>query len=431
MNYYLARDGQTYGPYPQENFPSMLAAGQVVADDLVCPEGGSDWVPLSQVPGLAPTAAPAPAAATPAPVAAAAAPAASGAPRLRLGGGGAAHPASHAPAAATSPAAVAQSYPKANYTSSAPQQKTGLMEKAAGAWGALKIVGYAAIALIVVIVVVMRFVGGQRDKKEIAKLHSQPGWTAFNAANSQINSEATTVGYGNTSEMRVFAQKLAEGIEEMQAENFPPPKKSRYRGRSKLGRIASTASSVTSGLGSPQIHVEKRDSLIIALIHVPDFSRYGSSQRGELSEACFGVTQIGLAAMMKMTEQLSQQLNARANSLAATTPTNRLPRPPPGRPVPGARTPPPAAASAAPAAAPKPPKPPPEYTLVVGVRGKSAYEFCYTSKVSANTIGSLADLDKLTNEDINAPEPIKGNVPCHKELVKWFGDEKAAGGTPQ
>lgn len=403
MNYYLARDGQTYGPYPQENFASMLAAGQVVAEDLVCPEGGQDWVQASQVPGLLPAEAPVPAAA---PVAATAAPAASSAPRLRLGGGSAA-PSSHAPAAATVP--PVQAYPKATYPS---QNQPGLMEKAAGAWGVLKIVGYGAVALIVVIVLIVGFVTSRKDKKEIAKLHSLPGWQAFHAANSRINSESSTVGYGNTSETTQFAQKLAEGIEVMQENNFPPPKRSRVRSRSKLVRIASAASAVSSGLGSPQIHVEKKGALIIALIHVPEFSRYGSAQRGELSEACFAMTQLSLASMMKMREQLS------VTAANPATPNNRPIRPPGSRVSPPVTARPPSAA-AAPVPAASPPKPPPELTLVVGVRGKSAYEYVYVSKVSAASAAVISD---PTN--FQAPDPVKGNVPSHQELVKWFGEEK-------
>lgn len=46
-NYYLHRDGENHGPYTQENMQSMVATGQVRADELICPEGESSWVPAS------------------------------------------------------------------------------------------------------------------------------------------------------------------------------------------------------------------------------------------------------------------------------------------------------------------------------------------------------------------------------------------------
>ena len=378
----------------------MFAAGQVVAEDLVCPEGGQDWVQANQVPALLPSAAPAAAAA---PVTAAAAPAAASAPRLRMSAGSAA-PASHAPAAATAP--PVQAYPKATYPS---QNQPGLMEKAAGAWGVLKIVGYGAVALIVVIVLIVGFITSQKEKKEIAKLHSLPGWQAFNSGNTRIDSEATTVGYGSTAEITAFAQKLAEGVEVLQDTNFPPPKRSTYRGRSKLGRIASVATAVTSTFGSPETYVEKHGTLIIALVHVPEFSRYSSSTRAQLGEACYALSHLMLAQALRVREELTTP------PLAAGPPTNRSVRIPgrTGRP-PGGATPSPPAATAV-----SPPKPSPEFTLVVGVRGKSDYEYVYVGKVSAK------DGTKARAEDLAGPVPIKGNVPCHQELVKWFGEENA------
>jgi hypothetical protein len=50
-------------------------------------------------------------------------------------------------------------------------------------------------------------------------------------------------------------------------------------------------------------------------------------------------------------------------------------------------------------------------TLVVGVRGKSAYEAVYVSKLSAS-------------DEEEAPTPIRKNVPGHQALVKWFGTDK-------
>ena len=58
MNYYLAREGQTYGPYPEESIPTMLQAGQLVPEDLLCAEGSSDWLPVNQIPAFAAAAPP-------------------------------------------------------------------------------------------------------------------------------------------------------------------------------------------------------------------------------------------------------------------------------------------------------------------------------------------------------------------------------------
>ena len=44
-NYYLQRDGENLGPYPTEELKRQVASGEIKADELVCPEGGEDWVP--------------------------------------------------------------------------------------------------------------------------------------------------------------------------------------------------------------------------------------------------------------------------------------------------------------------------------------------------------------------------------------------------
>jgi len=160
MNYYMAREGTTYGPYPQESFPAMLAAGQMIPEDLVCPEGGTEWVPLSSVPGLSGAASPAPAVPT---VAAPTASAAPTFPKLRVS------TPSHSPAPAAAASTPASTFPQQTF----PQQKTSTMEKVAGAWGLLRIAGYGVAALVVVGFLIVGYVATQRDKKEIAKLHSE------------------------------------------------------------------------------------------------------------------------------------------------------------------------------------------------------------------------------------------------------------------
>ena len=54
MNIYVARDGQTYGPYTAEHAHQMIGQGQLQAADLACAEGAADWVPLGQVSRTAP-----------------------------------------------------------------------------------------------------------------------------------------------------------------------------------------------------------------------------------------------------------------------------------------------------------------------------------------------------------------------------------------
>jgi hypothetical protein len=48
-SYWLARNGQKYGPYPLEQLQQMAATGQVASSDSVWQEGMPNWVPLTQV----------------------------------------------------------------------------------------------------------------------------------------------------------------------------------------------------------------------------------------------------------------------------------------------------------------------------------------------------------------------------------------------
>jgi hypothetical protein len=47
INYYLYRDGQNHGPYSADQMKQLVTSGQVAQGELICPEGGSDWVPAS------------------------------------------------------------------------------------------------------------------------------------------------------------------------------------------------------------------------------------------------------------------------------------------------------------------------------------------------------------------------------------------------
>ncbi|WP_028583242.1 TIGR00266 family protein [Desulfogranum mediterraneum] len=51
-NWYIAVNGQSQGPYSQEQLRQTLAAGQLEPSLLVWQEGYSDWVPASQIPEL-------------------------------------------------------------------------------------------------------------------------------------------------------------------------------------------------------------------------------------------------------------------------------------------------------------------------------------------------------------------------------------------
>lgn len=380
MNYYLARDGKTYGPYPQEYIPAMVQQGQLVPDDLLCPEGGNDWTPLSQLPQLM-SAAPA------------AAPAAAG-NRLRMSTGTATHaPAANVPTPAYTPA----------------PQRTGTMQKVGGAWGALKVVGYAVVALIVVGGAIGGFIASQRDKKEIAKLHSQPGWNAFNTANQQINSESSTEGYGSSGEIALMSKKFAEALEAAQRESFKVERSTRYRGRSKIGRITSAVSSAKAGQGHFQTFIDLRKDRVLVLIHVPDFKLYKGEAREGITEMCWEISRLAFSEAQKVEESM---LTLASGVMPGVT-NRALPgRTAPNRTVPS-RPPTPRPAGALAASAPPPkvePKLKKNMPLVVGVRGKSDYECVF--------VGSLS-----TPED-SPPAPTKKNVPSHQLLVKWFGEEK-------
>lgn len=46
-NYYLNRDGEVSGPYAVEDIQQLIARREVGKMDLICLEGGTDWVPAS------------------------------------------------------------------------------------------------------------------------------------------------------------------------------------------------------------------------------------------------------------------------------------------------------------------------------------------------------------------------------------------------
>jgi hypothetical protein len=54
LNYYISRNGQTYGPYSLADLQRYVASGNVLLTDLARSEGMTDWVPVSQVVGNIP-----------------------------------------------------------------------------------------------------------------------------------------------------------------------------------------------------------------------------------------------------------------------------------------------------------------------------------------------------------------------------------------
>ncbi|MGB0990939.1 MAG: DUF4339 domain-containing protein [Akkermansiaceae bacterium] len=45
--YYLHRDNQNHGPYPEEQLVELIRSGSIGAEELICLEGGSDWIAAS------------------------------------------------------------------------------------------------------------------------------------------------------------------------------------------------------------------------------------------------------------------------------------------------------------------------------------------------------------------------------------------------
>lgn len=54
MLYHVTRNGQNYGPYTREDLQKYVASGNVLLTDLAKSDEMPDWVPVSQVLGVAP-----------------------------------------------------------------------------------------------------------------------------------------------------------------------------------------------------------------------------------------------------------------------------------------------------------------------------------------------------------------------------------------
>jgi hypothetical protein len=54
LNYYISRNGETYGPYSLADLQRYVASGNILLTDLARSEGMTEWVPMSQVVGNIP-----------------------------------------------------------------------------------------------------------------------------------------------------------------------------------------------------------------------------------------------------------------------------------------------------------------------------------------------------------------------------------------
>ena len=53
--WFLARNGETHGPYSEEQMKSFIQSGNVSQADQICQEGTTQWLTLSSVPQFNPT----------------------------------------------------------------------------------------------------------------------------------------------------------------------------------------------------------------------------------------------------------------------------------------------------------------------------------------------------------------------------------------
>lgn len=52
-NWYLLRNGETHGPYPEEQVREWVRAGQIAADEKLNREGDPNWLSLDMIPEFA------------------------------------------------------------------------------------------------------------------------------------------------------------------------------------------------------------------------------------------------------------------------------------------------------------------------------------------------------------------------------------------
>ena len=51
MAYHITREGQNYGPYTLEDLQRYVASGNILLTDMARSDGGTEWVPVSQILG--------------------------------------------------------------------------------------------------------------------------------------------------------------------------------------------------------------------------------------------------------------------------------------------------------------------------------------------------------------------------------------------
>lgn len=259
MNYYLTRDGDTFGPYEQESFPTMLQAGEITPDNLVCPEGGTEWVAISTLPELLN----APRKLT------------KGPPKLQL--------------AAKSPGQAGSSqgttFPQVTTPDPDPVERRSFLDRVEGFFGMLKNLMYLAGAAMIVFMLVAGFYVSQRDRREIEKLAFQPGWKEFKAANEKIDKENVESWAGNTPDAEQTAGNLTRLLAKVQKQAFSMEKGSGYSG-GKLSRVAGAVDAMSAGTGKFQTFVDLRDDRTVVLIHVPEYLRYKGDAREAMRLLC-------------------------------------------------------------------------------------------------------------------------------------------------
>ena len=52
MQVHIDRNGERYGPYSIEDINAYLANGTLLPTDLAWQDGMTDWLPVSQIPGV-------------------------------------------------------------------------------------------------------------------------------------------------------------------------------------------------------------------------------------------------------------------------------------------------------------------------------------------------------------------------------------------
>jgi hypothetical protein len=141
----------------------------------------------------------------------------------------------------------------------------------------------AGAAMIVFILVAAAYVA-MRDRREIEKLATQPGWKEFKAANEKIDRENVEFSAGNTPDAEQAAGSLTRLLAKVQKQSFVVEKGSGSGG--KLARVAGAVDAMSAGTGKFQTFVDAREDRTIMLVHVPEFRRYKGESRDAMRLLC-------------------------------------------------------------------------------------------------------------------------------------------------